>query len=708
MGWDRDWVERVCVAVTPAVWLCALFLYMTAVTAHDADLAPIAPQATTLHSADQNRLRVIKFNDYTSSEAHRDLQLEAKMLRDFATSIGREIEWIDAFRSEEAFQKLLDGDGDLSISALPIDRTNDPRLHASVPIGLQRFRVVGRHDETVENPLGLNGKTLAAKLSSPLWPYLRQLQQVLADLSLQVLPDDLSTQAMLKLVSDGTYDAALLASDFRSEPVTAQSGLKYLFDITGPEPVSWYVRDDKRHLVDRIDEFIRRYHTAYNIPDPSMRRFGDIKQQGALRVITRFDGRNYFLNRGRPAGFELDLSRRFAARHGLRLEVLVGRDDEQILEWLRSGAGDLVTTRIYDRLVDDEPEFTVSRDYRHDAVVLISAASRPIQSKAELNGKFIAGYEGSSNITAITDYIAGEGSVISVDHRVPLSLLLERVEAGTVDAAVIAGHQLKSALAFSDDIVASLSIPDPYRYRWTLRGNDPEMADAIDRFIQTEYRKETYNILERRYVVRHHNSQPAIDDISPFDALLQTYSERYGFDWRLIAAQMYQESQFDPHAVSHAGAIGLMQIMPATATGLGFRNPDDPEAGIHAGVKYLNRLRNRFDDHIPMDERTWLALAAYNIGYDRVRRARNRARELGLNPDKWFGNVEVAMRQMTRSYWESNTGDGCRCGQAIIYVSSIRSLYYAYRNFVLAVKSPQQNSSPQPSAFTPIRKARAG
>jgi len=208
-------------------------------------------------------------------------------------------------------------------------------------------------------------------------------------------------------------------------------------------------------------------------------------------------------------------------------------------------------------------------------------------------------------------------------------------------------------------------------------------------------------VLERRYARAQKKSPLAYDDISPFDGLLRTYAERYNFDWRLIAAQMYQESRFDPNAVSDAGAIGLMQLMPATAKSLGVANPDNPEAGIHAGLKYLNRLRNRFDDHIPMDERTWLALAAYNIGYDRVRRARESARESGLDPDKWFGNVEVAMQQMNRSYWESQSGSGCRCGQAIVYVSSIRSLYYAYRNLVLAAKSP-------PQVLPPGRKAQAG
>lgn len=710
MDSERVWVERACVAVVPAIWLFFLILLAQGTAASDVELPAHRSVGTNDPTPPSRSLRVIKFNDYASNNAHRDIELEIKMLRDFANSAGLEIEWIDIFRSEEAFQKLIQGEADLSIGAVPIDRSNDPRLRKSVPIALQHFRVVGRHDEAAENPLGLRGKRLAVKLSSPMWPYLDQLRAVLTDLHVQVLPDDLSRDATLQLISDGTYDAALLASEFGAEPIAEYLHLKYLFDLTGLEPVSWYAREDNIRLVDQLDEFIKRYHTAYNNPDPSLRRFSDIKHQGALRVITRFDGNNYFLRRGQPAGFELELARRFAQQHGLRLEVLVGRDDAQIVRWLRSGAGDIVTTRINERFLHADRAFSMSREYRHDAAVLISSARQPIRSKSDLRGKYIAGYEGSSNIAALADFAQNDGVVIPVDQKVSLALLLERIESGTVNAAVIAGHQLKSALALGNGIIASMSIPNPYRYRWTLRGNDVDLASAVEDFIQSEYRKETYNMLERRYAGRRTKTQSTFSDISPFDALLQTYAERYSFDWRLIAAQMYQESHFDPDAVSHAGAIGLMQIMPATADGLGFQNPDDPEAGIHAGVKYLNRLRNRFDDHIPMDERTWLALAAYNIGYDRVRRARNLAREAGLNPDKWFGNVETAMKEMTRSYWESRSGSGCRCGQAIIYVSSIRSLYYAYRNFVLAVKSPQQLSNPIPARLNrlPEREVEAG
>ena len=632
-------------------------------------------------------LRVIKFNDTAPGNAHREVSLETKMLRDFADSVNLEIEWVDAFRSAEVLQKLLDGDGDLSIGAIPIDHRHDARLRASESIALRRFRVVGRVGETLENPLELAGMSLAVTISSPLWSYLDRLRGVVKDLRLEVLPDGFSREETLRMVSDGIYDAGLFAIEAGDEPIADFPRLKYLFDLTGLEPVTWFARRDNHLLVDALNEFIRRFHAAYYNPDPSERTFADIKQQGVVRVITRLDGSNYFLKHGRPAGFELGLARRFADSHGLRLEVLVGRDDNEILRWLSNGAGDIVTTRINARNVHGETAFSMSREYRHDASVLIVPSTNPIRSSADLQGKTIAGYDGSSHLAALEDILRGVGTVISVDRRVSLASLLGRVEMGAIDAAVIDAHHLDAALATHDNLVAGMSIPNPYRYRWTLRAEDGPLVAAVDKFIQAEYRDKTYNILKRRYARAGKFAKRPLNDISPFDKLLQTYSDRYDFDWRLIAAQMYQESHFDPNAVSRAGAVGLMQLMPATAKSLDCEDPGDPEAGIHAGIKYLDRLRNRFEPHIPMNERTWLALAAYNIGFDRVRRARKLAREAGLNPDKWFDNVEVAMRQMTRSYFISKAG--CRCGQAIIYVRAIRSLYYAYRNLVLTAEKPR-------------------
>lgn len=667
------------------VWLpCAIVLHVIAGTplVSAAETTNFSPSRVTVTAA-QQPLRVVKFNDYAHSDATATA-VEVTMLNDFARSAGVEVEWINVFRAAEALDLILGGAADLSISAVPIDRRDDPRLLTSEPIGLKRYRVIGRQGETADSPLELTGKSVAVKLSSPMWPYLDRLRGAIEDLRLQVLPDDLTREETLQMVSDGIYDAALVATEAGDTGIEDFPRTKYLFDVAGPQPIAWYTRAEDAALMGEVNEFIARFHTVYNDPEARLRSFDEAKRQGRLRIITRLDGQNYFLKRGRPAGLELGLARRFAKRHGLRLEVLVARDDEQIVQWLRNGVGDIVTARLDADAVYGDPGYTMSRDYRFEPAVLVSRAERPLVNADALTDTTLGAYEASANLEAARRFAGGVARIVPIGQRVTLQRVLEHIENGTVDGAVVDARHLDSVLASHPDLVAGMSIPNPFRYRWTLRGDDPTLAAAVDTFMQSVYRQETYNVLERRYGRMRKTAASGFDDISPFDELVRDYANRYRFDWRLIAAQMYQESRFNPDAVSDAGALGLMQLMPATARALGFKNPHDPEAGIHAGVKYLNRMRNRFEKRIPMSSRTWFALAAYNVGYERVRRARELARTRGLDPDRWFGNVEVAMREMSRP----GADFSCRCGQAIMYVRAIRSLYYAYRNVHLASYAP--------------------
>jgi membrane-bound lytic murein transglycosylase F len=167
--------------------------------------------------------------------------------------------------------------------------------------------------------------------------------------------------------------------------------------------------------------------------------------------------------------------------------------------------------------------------------------------------------------------------------------------------------------------------------------------------------------------------------ISRFDADVRRWSERYGFDWRLISAQIFQESRFDPEARSPAGAFGLMQLMPATADHMDVPDWRAPAGNIQAGTKYLAWVRDRFEGSLPAVERTLMALAAYNAGTGHVVDARQLARERGLDPDRWAGNVEEAMLLKLDPEVHRNTRFGyCRCTEPVEYVRRIRSLYKSY------------------------------
>ncbi|MEQ8660456.1 MAG: transglycosylase SLT domain-containing protein, partial [Gammaproteobacteria bacterium] len=255
----------------------------------------------------------------------------------------------------------------------------------------------------------------------------------------------------------------------------------------------------------------------------------------------------------------------------------------------------------------------------------------------------------------------------------PLAGLAQALERGAVDAAIIDAHAVVALRDAYPSIAAGASLPSSYDYAWTMRTADVRLRDSIEGFLVGGWRKSPFNVLVGRYFDKPGATRfTRFERISPFDHLIRRYADANDFDWRLIAAQMYHESGFDPRAESVTGARGLMQLQPRTAAAMGVANPFDPEAGIRGGVSYLKRLRQRFPGTIAPRDRTWFALAAYNIGYQRVERARRRAAQQGLDPTRWFGHVEQVMRQLARE------DRRIRWGQTVAYVRAIRSLYSTY------------------------------
>ena len=166
----------------------------------------------------------------------------------------------------------------------------------------------------------------------------------------------------------------------------------------------------------------------------------------------------------------------------------------------------------------------------------------------------------------------------------------------------------------------------------------------------------------------------------PFDLIVRPLAEDAGFDWRLIVAQMYQESGFEPDRVSFAGAEGLLQVLPRTARDLGV-DADKlarPEVGIAGGIGYLSWTRQRFPD-LPVGEQLWFALGAYNAGVGHVRDGQRLARRLGLDGSLWFDNVELAMLKLAEPEFARESVYGYVRGSEVTrYVREIRDRYRAY------------------------------
>ena len=183
--------------------------------------------------------------------------------------------------------------------------------------------------------------------------------------------------------------------------------------------------------------------------------------------------------------------------------------------------------------------------------------------------------------------------------------------------------------------------------------------------------------VDAQRTLHHENPIPVI---SAYDEVIQKHASRYQMDWRLMSAIAYTESRFNPDAKSKVGARGLLQVMPATGRELGFNNVEDLESNVEAGTIYMKRLVRILNDKIPPQERVNFALAAYNAGLGHVYDAQKLAREMGLNPYKWFDNVEKAIVLLQKPEYAKKARYGyCRGGQPVAYVARVREMEANYR-----------------------------
>ena len=629
--------------------------------------------------AQEQTLTVIRLKHHEVNHPHRDTGNELRMLGHFARANGMLIRWLDAHQPADLVASLRAGEADLVAADLPPALSHEAGLISSAAMGFYTYHLIARATTTAANPLELRGMQVGVQLSSPLWPYFMRLEQSQPAVNVVALPADLSHAEVVAKVARGEFDAAAIPVRRGEHPLRGKPHLTTLFELSGAERIAWHFRQDAGDLRDRVNGFLHRYHASFVTPALSLGDIEAIKARRVLRVITRVDPQNYFLKRGKRAGFEYELVQLFTAQQGLGLEFLVADSEQQIVEWLRSGAGDVVTTRVNAERIALEPDLAQSRSYFHSSSVLVSRTGNDIHSHLDLHGKRVAVLANTVHHRALEELIAAGVAVrpVVVNPNTALTAVIEKIENWALDAAVVDAFAVDDVRAAHPLIQAGISLSTQFNYAWTVRDADRGLRDAIDGFMREQFRMETYNVLAKRYFGRSRFVQFGTPGrISPYDDLAQRYAEMYQFDWRLIVAQMYGESHFDPAAESVAGAQGLMQLLPATARAMGVADPFEPESAIRGGVKYLRHLWDRFSDDIPPGERTWFALAAYNVGYHRVERARQHAQATGLDPMQWFGHVENAIRAMSFDAG-SDTGS-CRCGQTVVYVRDIRSLYNTY------------------------------
>lgn len=521
----------------------------------------------------------------------------------------------------------------------------------------------------------------------------------------------------------------------------------------------------------------------------------DIRDRGKLKVITSYGANSYFIYRGQPMGYEYELLERLADDLGVELEIVVTRDMDNIVYMLNSGLGDLVASNLVvtrrrakevtftEHLMTtrqvlvqrrpwhrpkpaeaDSPEQTASTPPADQSAATgdgdvgksttepdetgpeqpagqTTGATVPtpvIRDPIDLIGKTVHVRGGSAfyeRLRNLEDEIGGDIKIETVPGNVTTEELIRRVHAGEIDYTVADEPTALINRGYYAGLDVETSVSFPQRIAWVVRGQSPQLREAINAWILRVQNNGDLTTLYNKYDRNDRAFRERVDSefylaadttdadagadatggsdaqsdqgddpqnkISVFDDRIREAARTIDWDWRLLASLIYQESRFNPRARSWAGAAGLMQLMPETGRQYNLRNFYDPNQNIKAGAAHLKWLGTRWKDEIAEpEERLKFILASYNAGSGHVEDARILARLNKRNADVWEETAPFLLKLADPEYYnlpEVQHGY-CRGEEPFLYVKEILSRFEQYQRFIEPDQPPETENEAETEA----------
>jgi peptidoglycan lytic transglycosylase F len=633
---------------------------------------------------------------------------ERNLINEYALEQNLEVDWIE-LKQSQLITYLQQGKGDVVLTAVVSTTENEQdQVQLTLPWGVSQQQVISRTDTgRILNIDDLKTRQIAIKRSSPVWSDLHRLLKSNPSMDMLVIPEVADAKSILEKVASAQYDVTVMDNLIAEPYIPRFLNLEVAFNVSEVATISWAVRPTSMELHSSLNGFLNKQYLQADIVRSYQDDLPDLQKKKLLRLVTLQSPINYYLHKGKLKGFEHDLLKRFAESHQMRLDVVIADNHEELRELLLAGKGDVVAASLPRQSFRANKQLAFSQTYNHAAPVVVGRTKdTPILDVKGLKGRRVI-IPAASPYEKILRNLKAQGEqldIVVADPGESTENILFRVAQGVYDLTVVGGLELKAQLARQINLRAHFTLTEPLPHVWAVRKADTQLLTALNEFIEKEFRKGFYNVLYSKYIEKpvsllgDTQLVASNEKLSPYDELVHKYAEHYDFDWRLIVAQMYQESQFDPNAISYAGAEGLMQLIPETAELLGVSDVNDPATSIQAGIRYMDYLRGKFEKDLLLEDRLWFSLAAYNAGYGRVKRARVLAEKMSLDKNKWFDNVEKAMLILARPYRKNGeTLRDCRCGQTVVYVRDIKTLYNNYVRLTRGLKTvsntPEQLST---------------
>jgi len=597
----------------------------------------------------------------------------------------------------ELLPKLTRGEGDIVAAQLTITRERAKQVAFTRPTLVVDEILVGKA-AAADLPSKLDdlaGRTITVRKSSSYADTLNELEKTRSlDVEIQLADEAKDVESLLEDVANGEAELTVVDSHLLAVIRAYNRNIKPLFPVATGREIAWAVRKNNKELLAAANAVVMEAALSFSEKEAFVGDLEDIRRRGSLRVLMVNNPMSYFLYRGQQLGFDYEMTTFLAESLGVKLRVVVAPRYDLLIPWLLEGKGDVIASSLTQTKKRDEAVLFSESYLEVDELIVQHEDAKAVQSLGELEGRTIHVRRSSSYFERLKRLQeAGlKLKVQIVEESVDTEELIDRVGRKQIELTVADSNIVQLLRRMKVPVVGSMSLSAgrdeeaKSNIAFAVRPSSTQLHSAINNFVGKNKKSAIFNGMRRKYFGkrgrykeaqrrRSENSQR----ISSYDSVIKRYASRYGFDWRLISAQAYAESRFNPKAKSWVGAVGLMQVMPRTGASLGFRDLENINQGVHAGVKYMSRLVERFDKTIPFRTRVHFALAAYNAGLGHVFDARRLAKRRGLDPSRWFGHVEKAMLLLQQREFAAEARHGyCRGSESVRYVAAVQEYYDAY------------------------------
>lgn len=410
-----------------------------------------------------------------------------------------------------------------------------------------------------------------------------------------------------------------------------------------------------------------------------------LEEEGILKVATRNGSTTYYLDRhGQPIGPEYDLVSEFAEAQGWEVEWTMHDSTAEVLEALEQSTAHLAAAGLT-HLPSRNERF--ERGPAHTEItqqLVCHREDRPLPRKPEqLVGEDIHVTAQSSYVVALEELASKhEGLEFHVDVARTTEVLLSQVAEKRIGCVVADSNIVQVTRRHWPHLEVAMNLTEGQNLGWYLPQGSEELASTAREWMNSRAGDEAIGAMENRYyayigefdfVDLRALSRRIESRLPEFRELFVQAEEETGMPAELLAALSYQESHWDPHARSPTGVRGIMMLTQRTAESLGVENRLDPEEAIPAGAQYLADRHRRLPETIPEPDRTFLALASYNIGRGHLLDARQLARDLDKNPDSWSDMRKVLPLKADRRYYPSTRFGYARGYEPVHFVQRIRN-----------------------------------